>query len=147
MSCILEQHICDPYVTSSWILPHPSSLSWRSQRTNHRSSHKLMGLSICWFLKTFQLYYLDSVLSARWCVWPTVYTCLNGVDLSQHSEAALTPRVICMFECVCVCGEWDHYSLSRKKMHCALPRLGPDSAWLNSNQRRTKEDLPWWAAS
>jgi len=34
ITCILEQHICDPYVTFSWILPHPSHLSWRSQRTN-----------------------------------------------------------------------------------------------------------------
>jgi len=32
MSCILEQHICDPYVTYSCILPHPSRLSWRLGR-------------------------------------------------------------------------------------------------------------------
>jgi len=44
-----------------------------------------------------------------------VYTCLNGVALAPHSDATLTPRVIRMFECVCVRGEWDHYSLSRKK--------------------------------
>jgi len=34
MSCILEQHIYDPYVKYSCILPHPSRLSWRSQQTN-----------------------------------------------------------------------------------------------------------------
>ena len=87
-----------------------------------------MGIPIYCFLKTFQLYYLDSVLSARWCVLPTVYTCLNGVAFAQHSEATLTRRVICMFEFMCVCGECVHYSLSGEKLHCALPRLGPHSA-------------------
>jgi len=55
----------------------------------------------------------DSVLPARWCLLPPVYTCLNGVALAQHSEVTLTPRVIHMFEYVCVRGEQDHYSLSR----------------------------------
>jgi len=50
-----------------------------------------------------------------------VYTCLNGVALAQHSEATLTPRVIHMFECVCVRGEWDDYSLSRKKSALRTP--------------------------
>jgi len=71
-----------------------------------------MGMPIYCFFKTFQLNYLDSVLPARWCFLPPLYTCLNGVALAQHSEATLTPRVLRMFECVCVCGEWDHYSLS-----------------------------------
>jgi len=48
------------------------------------------------------MYYLDSVLPARRCFLPAVYTCLNGVALAQHSEATLTPRVIRMFECVYV---------------------------------------------
>ena len=50
-----------------------------------------------------------------------MYTCLNGVVLAQHSEATLTPRVIHMYECVCVRGEWDHYSLSRKKIALRTP--------------------------
>jgi len=79
---------------------------------------KLMGIPIFRSLKTFQLYFLDSVLSARWFVLPTVYTCLNDVALAKHSEATRTPRVICVFECVCVHGEWDHYPLSRGQTHC-----------------------------
>ena len=47
--------------------------------------------------------------------------CFNGVALAQHSEATLTPREIRMLECVCVCDEWDHYSLSRKKMALHTP--------------------------
>jgi len=47
-----------------------------------------------------------------------VYSCLKGVALAQHSEATLTPRVIHMFESVCVRGEWDRYSLSRGQTHC-----------------------------
>ena len=50
-----------------------------------------------------------------------MYTCLNGVALAQHSEATLTPRAINIFECVCVRGEWDHYSLSRKKIALRTP--------------------------
>jgi len=73
------------------------------------------------FLKTFQLYYLDSVIPARWCFVPPVYTCLNGITLAQHSEATLAPRVIHMYECVHVRGEWDHYSLSRKKIALRTP--------------------------
>jgi len=73
-----------------------------------------MDIPIYCFLKDIQLYYLDSVLWARWCVLPTVYTFLNGVALVQHSEATLTPRVICMFECVCVYSSeymWDYPGL------------------------------------
>jgi len=80
-----------------------------------------MGMSIYCFLKTFQLYYFDSVLQARWCFPPPVYTRLNGVALAQHSEATLTPRVIHVFESVCVRGEWVHYSLSRKKIVLRTP--------------------------
>ena len=50
-----------------------------------------------------------------------MYTCLNGVALAQHSEGTLTPRVIHMFECVCVRGELDQYSLSRKKIALCTP--------------------------
>jgi len=45
----------------------------------------------------------------------------NGVALVQHSEATPTPWMIRMFECVCVCGGWDHYSLSRKKFALRAP--------------------------
>jgi len=62
-----------------------------------------MGIPIYCYLKTFQLYYLDSVLPARWCFLPPVYTCLKGVALAQHSEATLTPGEIHMFKCVCPC--------------------------------------------
>ena len=51
-----------------------------------------MGMPIYCFHKTFRLYYLDSVLPARWCFVPPVYTCLNAVALVQHAEATLTPR-------------------------------------------------------
>ena len=50
-----------------------------------------------------------------------MYTCLNGVALAQHSEATLTPRVIHMYECVCVRGEWDHYSFSHRKIALRTP--------------------------
>jgi len=50
-----------------------------------------------------------------------VYTCLNAVALAQHSEATLTPRVIRIFECVSVYGEWDHYYLSRQKNALRAP--------------------------
>jgi len=120
MSCILEQHICDPYVTYSCILPHPLRLSWRSQRTN-----KQFNLPVCipiyCFLNTFHMYNLDPVLPARWCFLPAVYTCLNGVALAQHSEATLTTRVIRMFDCMYVCGKLDHYSLSRKNIALRAP--------------------------
>jgi len=81
----------------------------------------LMGIPIYCFLKTFQLYYLDSILPARWCFLPAVYTCLNGVVFAQHSEATLTPRVIRMLECVCVCDKWDYYSLSHKTIALRAP--------------------------
>jgi len=93
----------------------------------------LMGIPIYCFLKTFQLQYLDSVLPARWCFLPTVYTCLNGVALAQHSEATLTPMVICMCVCVCVCGQCGHYSLSRQK-NCTPRSL--DSGLSNPGQIR-----------
>ena len=67
------------------------------------------------------MYYLDSVIPARWCFVPPVYTCLNGIALAQHSKATLTPRVIRMFDCVCVCGEWDQYFLSRKTIALRAP--------------------------
>jgi len=51
-----------------------------------------MRMPIYCFLKTFQLYYLDSVLTARWCFLPPVYKCQNVVALVQHSEATLIPR-------------------------------------------------------
>ena len=108
---MLEQHIYDPYVIYSW--SSPIHHTFRGALSGPISS--LMGIPIYCFLKKIQSYYLDSVLPARWCFLPTVYTCLNSVALAQHSEATLTPRVIRMFECVCVCGEWDHYSLSFKK--------------------------------
>jgi len=77
-----------------------------------------MGMPIYCFLKTFELCYLDSVAPARWYFLPPVYTCLKGVALVQHSEATLTHSVIHMFECVCVRGEWDHYSLFQGQTPC-----------------------------
>jgi len=91
------------------------------------------------FVKTFQLFYFDSVLPARWCFLPPVYTCLNGVALAQHSEATLTPRVIQMFECVCVRGEWDHYSLSRKKTALCTPSTWVSVILVEFESTHTKE--------
>ena len=135
--------IHDPYVTYSW--SSPIHYAFRGALSGPISS--LMGIPIYCVLKTFQLYYLDSVLPAIWYFLPTVYTCLNGVALAQHSEATLTPRVIRMFECVCVYGEWDQSPRLAKKSHSALPRLGTLLPWSNSNRRTPKQDLPSWVAS
>jgi len=94
-----------------------------------------MDIPIYCFLKTCESYYLDSVLPARWCSLSPAYTCLKGVALAQHSEAALTPRVIHMFECVCVRGKWDHYSFLAKKLHSALPPL-ETRIWINAHWSR-----------
>jgi len=88
-----------------------SRLSWRSQFNGHAN---LLFPQNIWIV-------LDSVLPARWYFLPPVYTCLKGVAVAQHSEATLTTRVIRMFECVCVRGGWDHYSLSREKIALRTP--------------------------
>ena len=61
MSCILEQHICDPYVTYSCVLRIHHA--FRGALSGPITSS--IGMPIYCFLKTFQLYYLDSVLPAR----------------------------------------------------------------------------------
>jgi len=37
-------------------------------------------------------------------------------------------------------------SCPANKVHCALPRLGPQSSWSNSNRRTPKQGLSSWAA-
>jgi len=119
MSCILEQHICNPHVTYFCIFPHPSRLSWRSQRTNQWFN----GHANWFFPQNISIVLSRLCSSSEMIFLPPVYTCLNGVALAQHLGATLQPRVIPwhIFECVCVRGEWDHYSLSRETIALRTP--------------------------
>jgi len=59
MTCTLDEHICDPYVTYSIHATSPNQHAFRGARSGPISS--AMGIPIYCFLKTFQLYYRDIV--------------------------------------------------------------------------------------
>jgi len=72
---------------------------------------------------------------------PTVFTRDSRVSLLWTLRGTKTPWVICMFVYVFVCAEWEHNSLSHRKVHCALPQLGLtfriqiDAHWSKSCRR------------
>ena len=152
LNFIERMHVMYPWTTYMWslcnIFMHPPPSITLFVALSVDKSVVLMGILIYCCLKTFQLYYLDSFLPARWCFLPTVYKCLNGVALAQHSEATLTPRVIRMLECVYVCDEWDHYSLFRKKSALRAPSTRASAILVEFELTHTKASfvVAWFEA-
>jgi len=124
-----------------FIFPQPSRLSWCSQRINQQFN----GHANLLFPQNISIV-LSRLCSSSEMIFSTSCVHVPGVALAQHSEATLTPRVIHMFECVCVRGEWDHNSLSRKKIALRSPLTGVSSSGSNLNRSTPKQGLWLWAA-
>jgi len=71
-----------------------------------------MGIPIYCFLKTFQLYCLDSVLWAWYVFYVLCLHVFEGCRSCARPRGTETPRVTCMFVCVCM------YVLNKSTTSC-----------------------------
>ena len=88
---------------------------------------------------TLRLFFKRDNVFYLLCTRPSMVSLLRNTQ--GHSD---TSGDLYVWVCMCVCGKWDHTSLSRRKLHCAFPRLGPHCS--NSNWCTPKQAWSSWAA-